>query len=167
MEEMFEVVDEEGRVVGLAPRSLCHSDPELAHRAVHVIVVNSRGELLLQKRSLTKDVQPGRWDTSVGGHPRPGETYEDAARREMAEELGIEGANLEHLYDYTWRSERETELVRTYRCIYDGPVRPDPEEVTEARFWKTSEIEESLGTGVFTPNFEDEFGRYKRWMGRR
>ncbi|RKY66219.1 MAG: NUDIX hydrolase [Candidatus Latescibacterota bacterium] len=167
MEEMLEVVDEEGRVVGLAPRSLCHSDPKLAHRAVHVIVVNSKGELLLQKRSLTKDVQPGMWDTSVGGHPRPGETYEDAARREMAEELGIEGANLEHLYDYTWRSDRETELVRTYRCVYDGPVRPDPKEVTEARFWRTSEIEESLGTGVFTPNFEHEFGRYRRWMGRR
>jgi len=164
VEEYLEVVDDEGRVTGLAPRSRCHRDPSLPHRAVHVLVFNGRGELFLQKRSPQKDIQPGKWDTSVGGHLAPGESYEVAAIREMAEELGIRGVRLEHLYDYTWRTDRETELIRTYRCTYDGPITPNPEEIAEGRFWSLMEIEEALGTGLFTPNFEEEFRRYMRWM---
>ena len=66
--EFFDIVDDEDRVIGQAPRSQCHGDPRLVHRVAHVLVFNSRGELLLQKRSVTKDIQPGKWDTSVGGH---------------------------------------------------------------------------------------------------
>ncbi len=68
MSELFDLIDEAGRVVGRATREECHRNPSLVHRAVHVLVFGSRGDLYLQKRAPTKDVQPGRWDTSVGGH---------------------------------------------------------------------------------------------------
>ncbi|MBI2190469.1 MAG: NUDIX domain-containing protein, partial [Planctomycetes bacterium] len=130
----------------------------------HVLVFNSRGDLYLQKRSEKKDVQPGRWDTSVGGHLRPGETYLEAARREMREELGIQAdLALVHLYDYPWRCEVESEDIRTYAVVYDGPMVPEPEEISEGRFWTRPEIEGALGSGILTPNFEREMDHYRQW----
>ena len=160
-EDLLEIVDERDRVVGVAPRRLCHGDPSLVHRVAHVLVVNSRGEILLQKRSPHKDIQPGKWDTSVGGHLDPGEGYEEAARRELREELGIADAELTFLYAYPLRNAVESENVRTYLCRHDGPVHPDPAEITEARFWSRAEIMAEVGTGVFTPNFEEEFARFR------
>ena len=164
--EMFEVIDEEGSVIGLAPRRECHGNPSLIHRVVHVLVANGEGDLLLQRRSHQKDIQPGKWDTSVGGHLHPGEDYERAGRREMAEELGILNGPLMVLYDYRWRSPIESEQVRTYLCQWDGPFHPDEEEILEARFWSPEEICHHLGDGTFTPNFEEEFARYLQWKGR-
>jgi len=165
-EEELEIVDEAGRVIGRALRSECHGNPALIHRTVHVLVFHTKGELLLQKRSEDKDIQPGKWDTSVGGHLDVGETYEEEAYREMAEELGIRDASLLPLYEYPMRNEIESENVRTYRCTYDGPITPDPKEISEARFWTSEEIERGLGSGRFTPNFEEEFKRYKAWRSK-
>ncbi len=162
MDEYLEIVDEEDRVVGKALRSECHGDPSLVHRVAHVIVLNGSGEILLQKRSSDKDIQPGKWDTSVGGHLDPGEDYETAAYREMKEELGIEGLDLQFLYAYPNRNEIESEHVRTFLCRFDGAVDFDRKEITEVRFWKIEEIEARLGSGVFTPNFEEEFGYFKK-----
>jgi isopentenyldiphosphate isomerase len=161
--ELFEIVNENGEVIGTAPRSECHGNPALVHRAAHVLVFNGEGKLLLQLRSKDKDIQPGKWDTSVGGHLAVGEGYEQAAVREMAEELGITGVGLSYLYDYPLRNEVESEDIRSFYVIYDGPVRRQPEEIDETRLWDLSEIRATLGTGVFTPNFETEFGMYERW----
>ena len=85
-EEWFDVVNEADEVIGRAPRRRCHGDPSLIHRTAHVAVTPpGGGALLLQLRARTKDIQPGKWDTAVGGHLRPGEDYEAAARREMNE----------------------------------------------------------------------------------
>ena len=81
--ELFEIVDDNDLVIGTAPRRECHGNPALVHRAAHVLVFNRAGQLLLQKRSASKDIQPGKWDTSVGGHLDPGENYLTAAVREM------------------------------------------------------------------------------------
>ena len=81
-EEMFEIVNEEGLVIGLAPRSECHGNPQLLHQVAHVLVLNSKSELCLQLRPSHKDVQPDKWDTSVGGHVDPGESVLEAAIRE-------------------------------------------------------------------------------------
>ncbi|MFH1007794.1 MAG: NUDIX domain-containing protein [Candidatus Latescibacterota bacterium] len=159
--EQIEIVDEQGRVIGRALRSECHGNPALIHRTVHVLVFNTAGELLLQKRGEDKDIQPGKWDTSVGGHLDIGEDYEEAAYREMGEEVGIRNTPLVPLYAYPMRNTIESEDVRTYRCTYDGPITPDPGEISEARFWTTKEIEGALGRGCFTPNFEEELARYK------
>jgi isopentenyl-diphosphate delta-isomerase type 1 len=163
-EEVFEVVDQDGNVCGIAPRSRCHRDPTLLHRASHVLLFNGKGELYLQKRALTKDIQPGKWDTSVGGHLFPGESYLEAAYRELQEELGIkERPNLIWLYDYLWRSEVESELIRTFLLIHDGEISFDRLEIEEGRFFSEEEIEKGLTRDLFTPNFREEFRRYKEW----
>jgi isopentenyl-diphosphate delta-isomerase type 1 len=161
--EYFEIVNERGEVIGKAPRSECHGNPALIHRAVHVLVFNKKGELLLQLRSKDKDIQPGKWDTSVGGHLGLGESYEQAAAREMAEELGIEPPELEYLYDYPLRNEIESENIRSFLAVFDGPFKPQIEEIDEIKFWTLEEIDLSLGKGVFTPNFETEFSMYSNW----
>jgi len=160
-EEWFEIVDEQGGVLGRATRRECHGNPALMHQVVHVLVVDSQGRLFLQKRSADKDIQPGKWDTSVGGHVMPGESLQAAAQREMDEELGVEGAGLEFLYHYIMRSPVETERVATFRASWDGPFRINPAEIEEGRFWTVSEIIAQLGQGLFTPNFEDEFRRWQ------
>ena len=161
--EMFEVVNERGEVIGTAPRADCHGNPALVHRAAHVLVFNPSGALLLQLRSMSKDVQPGRWDTSVGVHLAVGETYERAAAREMQEELGISGVEVQYLYDYKLRNETESENIRSFYIVHDGPVRFQEDEIDAVRFWGMDEIKSSLGSGVFTPNFEQEFGLYLAW----
>jgi isopentenyldiphosphate isomerase len=110
--EYLEIVNREGHVLGVAPRSQVHGDPTLMHRVVHVLVFDRQGRVLLQKRSMSKDVAPGRWDTSVGGHVDPGETLRQAFEREMQEELGIR-AQAEFLYSYVHTNPLETELVHT------------------------------------------------------
>lgn len=128
---------------------------------MHVFVFNRAGALFLQQRSMRKDVQPGRWDTSVGGHLHPGEDPREGARREMREELGID-APLTFSHEYIWRCPRETEYVRGYAAGFEGPFRLDPEEVSDGRFWTSGEIAASVGLGVFTPNFEHELGWLRR-----
>lgn len=161
MQEMFDIVDESDVVVGTAARSEVHGNPALIHRVAHVLVFNHSGELFLQKRVETKDVQPGRWDTSVGGHVDSGESYEDAARREMAEELSISDVDLEPLYDYLHRNRYESEMVRTFRVTWNGAIIPEPSEISEGRFWTFNEIDGADPT-LFTPNFLDELTRYRQ-----
>lgn len=156
--ERFPVVDETGRVIGSATRGECHGGSMLLHPVVHLHLFNSRGELYLQRRPLWKDIQPGRWDTAVGGHVDLGETVADALRREVREELGVTGFEPELVTVYPFRSERERELVHVFRTCYDGPVRPS-DELDGGRFWSVGEIRENLGKGIFTPNFEGEVGR--------
>ena len=87
--EIFPVVDKDGNTIGTATRSVCHNGKSmLLHPVVHLHVFNSTGKLFLQKRAMTKDIQPGKWDTSVGGHISPAETVTNALLREAREELG-------------------------------------------------------------------------------
>jgi len=158
--EWFEVVDEQDRVVGRARRRECHGNPALVHRTAHVVIRSGDGRILLQKRSATKDIQPGRWDTAVGGHLCPGESYEQAAQREMAEEIGIRPphAALQHLFDARIRNAIEAENVRVFGLTHEGPFTAQADEVAELRFWSAAEVTAALGTGVFTPNLEVEIG---------
>jgi isopentenyl-diphosphate delta-isomerase type 1 len=159
--EYFNIVDKYGNIIGIAARSECHTNPELIHRAVHVLVFNSNHQLYLQKRAINKDIQPGKWDTSVGGHVGLNEDYEEAAYREMAEELNIHNVTLTYLYDYIWETTCETELVRTFKVVYDGEIVYNTHEIEDGRFWDMKEIEEALGKNIFTPNFEIEYKKYK------
>lgn len=156
-EEYFPLVDESGRVVGKATRKECHSGTFWLHPVVHLHVLNSEGRLYLQKRSENKDIQPGKWDTSVGGHVDYGETVEEALLREVKEELGIVDFLPRFILSYVFESKQEKELVNTYMTVYDGEVLPDPVEISEGKFWALNEIEVNLGKGLFTPNFESEF----------
>ena len=161
-EEWFPLVDEAGNIVGRATRRECHDGSKRLHPVVHLHIYNKEGDLFLQKRSLAKDIQPGKWDTAVGGHVDYGESIEEALRREAREELGIEGFEAELMARYVFESAIEKELVHTYRTIYEGPFTPDKEELDDARFWRIDEIESQLGEGIFTPNFEREYNRLKQ-----
>ena len=114
--------------------------------------------LFLQRRPAWKDIQPGKWDTSVGGHIDLGESVEMALQREAREELGITGFTPQLLTHYVFESDREKELVFSHRTTYDGTITPS-DELDGGRFWTLEDIRKALGTGIFTPNFENEFKR--------
>ena len=160
LKEMFPIVDEEGVVVGKATRGECHSGSRLLHPVVHLHVFNSKGDVYLQKRPEWKDIQPGKWDTAVGGHIDYGETPEEALRREVGEELGIMDFVPQFVGKYVFDSKRERELVYVNRTTYDGEIRPSTEELDGGRFWTMQEIREAMGKNVLTPNFESEFKRF-------
>lgn len=158
-EELLDLLDVSGKIVGIVRRAEVHGNPALRHRAVHIFVLNSHGHYFLQKRSSYKRVQPNKWDTSVGGHIPAGETYEQGAFRELGEELGIQLADptrLMHHHDFVWSTDFETEYTRTFLLLHEGPFHLNAAEVSDGRFWTSKELRESFGQGVFTPNLELE-----------
>jgi isopentenyldiphosphate isomerase/intracellular septation protein A len=156
-EECFDIVDGEGKVLGKAPRSVCHSRPGFLHQVVHLHVINSEDQIFLQKRSLKKQIQPGKWDTAVGGHVASGENIEAALKREAGEELGLHGFKAAALARYLWESEVESELVYMFVTRSDQPLHVDRQEIDEGKFWKIKKIKAALAKDILTPNFEFEF----------
>ncbi len=154
--EMFQLVDVAGRPVGSAERAACHGNPALIHAVVHLHVLDRMGRLYLQRRALSKDTNPGRWDTSVGGHVSADEPVTDALAREAREELGIDAAAARPLFAYLYRNRFESEFAHCFSLEYDGPFHPDPVEIAEGRFFAFSEIATMVGTGALTPLFEHE-----------
>lgn len=154
---LLPLVDEEGNILGSLTRAEAHSGTKQLHPVVHLHVFNSQGQLYLQKRPEWKDIQPGKWDTAVGGHVDLGESVEQALRREVAEEIGITDYEPERLTQYVFESAREKELVFVHKTTYDGIIAPDKDELADGRFWSKEEIAASMGKGIFTPNFENEY----------
>ena len=166
--ELFPIVDENGKIIGSATRQECHSGSMLLHPVVHLHVFRNDGAIYLQKRSMNKDIQPGKWDTAVGGHVDLGGSIYIAVKREAKEELGIDIDTPKYLCSYTFQSSIEHELVNVF-CIYVGddfsPVL-SPEEIEEGRFWSETEIKESVGKGLLTPNFEQEYNRIREYINK-
>jgi|SRR5438552_1635795 len=137
VEEIFDVVNERDEVIGQRPRSEIHR-LKLNHRAVHVLVFNSRGELFLQKRSMKKDCFPGTWDSSASGHVASGESYDACCVRELREEIGLEPAKPpKRLFKVAARPETGQEFVWVYRCAAEGPLRLEPEEIESGGWFAT------------------------------
>lgn len=160
--EIFPIVDANGNVIGSMTRGEAHDGSHRLHPVVHLHVFNSRGELYLQRRPAWKSIQPGKWDTATGGHVSYGETVEDALRREVNEELGITDYTVAAIGHYVFDSDIESELVYMHTTIYDGCLFPSADELDGGRFWTYSEIENAIGKGMLTPNFEHEYLIYLR-----
>ena len=156
-EEWLPLVDEQGAVVGKAPRSVCHRGEKLLHPVVHLHVLNNQKHIYLQKRPMNKLVQPGKWDTAVGGHISFGETLETALKREAWEEIGLQNFAAKLVKTYRWDSEIESELVYVFVSHDFKSIRLHSDEVEEGRFWTRKQIDENIGNQVFTPNFEFEY----------
>ncbi|MFA7233143.1 MAG: 16S rRNA (adenine(1518)-N(6)/adenine(1519)-N(6))-dimethyltransferase RsmA [Terrimicrobiaceae bacterium] len=137
--EIFDVVDENDRVLRPEPREVVHVN-NLPHRAVHVLIFNSQGDLLLQKRSIWKDRNPGCWDSSAAGHVDSGENYLEAARRELHEELGIEAPRLEAIGKLTPCGQTGWEFIEVFRGVHDGPFLPAPLEVETVAFFRKEDV---------------------------
>ncbi|MBQ7042951.1 MAG: NUDIX domain-containing protein [Muribaculaceae bacterium] len=166
--ELFPIVDVNGNIIGSATRKECHSGSMLLHPVVHLHVFRNDGAIYLQKRSMNKDIQPGKWDTAVGGHVDLGESVYIAVKREAKEELGIDVDAPKYLCSYTFQSPIEHELVNVF-CIYvDDDFSPvlSSDEIDEGRFWSETEINKSIGNGVLTPNFEQEYNRIKEYINK-
>ncbi len=159
-DEVFDVVDSEDRVIGQAPRREVH-EKSLLHRVVHILVFNPEGLLFLQKRALTKDENPGLWDTSAAGHVAAGEDYSGTARRELQEELGIVEP-LEHVMKIRACPDTLWEHVNVYTCSTTREIVINPEEISEGRFWSVNDILAALGSDPeeFTPSFRLIFEEY-------
>lgn len=159
--EMFPVILPNGEVIARASRQYCHSGAKPLHPVVHLHILDRYGSLFLQKRSANKDIQPGKWDTAVGGHVDYGESILEALFRESSEELGFKEYNPVWICSYGFESSIEKEMVNVFAAVGNFALAPDHDEVDEVRPWTMDEISENLGKSVFTPNFEGEFLRIR------
>lgn len=160
--EWFPVVESSGLVIGRATRNYCHSGAKPLHPVVHIHIIDRFSRIYLQKRSMRKDIQPGKWDTAVGGHVSYGEGILEAVYREAFEELRFTDFNPIHLETYQFESEIEYEQVNVFAAVGSYDLQPDLDEVDEGRWWELADIDANLGKGVFTPNFESEFTMIRR-----
>jgi isopentenyldiphosphate isomerase len=159
--EMLPLVEPSGLVYGQATREYCHSGSHVLHPVVHLHIIDHFGKLYLQKRSMTKDLLPGYWDTAVGGHVSYGETILEALYRETSEELGLTAFNPIGLGAYIWQTQRDNEYVFVHAILGHPTLHPNAEEVSEGRWWTFEELDRAMGQNVLTPNFESEFGRIR------
>ncbi|MFQ5734110.1 MAG: NUDIX domain-containing protein [Planctomycetaceae bacterium] len=161
-DELFDVVDERDAVVRQATRADVHAQ-RLLHRAVHIFVFNAGGELLLQKRSALKDEFPLRWTSSASGHLDAGESYDEAARRELGEELGFD-APLEFLAKLPASQETANEFTALYRTHCDAEPRFPPEEIETLEFHTLDAVATLIAErpGDFSPPFCVLFDEYRR-----
>lgn len=132
--DLFDVVDENDTVLKTEDRSTVHRE-KLFHRAIHVFVFNEAGKLFLQRRSLTKDTAPGKWVSSCSGHVDSGEDYDEAAERELAEEISLTNpVNLKRMFKEKPCKQTGYEFVWVYTCESEGPFGLDPFEVSEGQW---------------------------------
>lgn len=138
-DELFIVVDKDDHVLGYKTRYECHHDKSLIHRTVGALLFNDKGQILLQKRSMTKDMEPGKWGISSAGHVIKGQSDDEAMHRELQEELGVD-TPLTFVKKFITENEQESERAAVYKGSHSGPFKPDTNEVTEVKFFDPREI---------------------------
>lgn len=138
-QELFIVVDRDDNILNYRTRYECHHDKTLIHRAIGIIITNDKGEILVQKRSKQKDLHPGKYTISVSGHVTKGQTYEEAAMREMEEEVGIQ-TPITFAKKFIMESPEETEMDTIYTAHFNGPFSLSHDEVETLTFVSREKI---------------------------
>ncbi len=150
--ETVQIVDENNTEIAAIARWVMR-EQNLIHRASYILVFNNTGDLFVQKRSLNKDVYPGYYDVAAGGVVLVGESYEDAAEREFAEELGIKkGIQLESCFDHYYEDENNRVWGRVFRCCHEGPFSLQEEEIESGGFMDVTQVLNSAERNLFTPD---------------
>ncbi len=150
-DEIVAIVDDQNHVTGSAPRSEMRAKG-LPHRATYILVFNSAGELYVQKRTPLKDIYPGYYDVAAGGVVLAGESYDEAALRELYEEMGIQGVVLTPLFDFYHQDEFNRVWGRAYRCVFDGEIVLQEEEVESGGFYRLETIFDDSRKDLYTPD---------------
>lgn len=160
-DELLAIVDAENRVIGSGARGDIHRR-QLRHRSAHILLVNTAGNIFVQRRAEHKDCAPGLWDTSAAGHVDVGESYDAAARRELAEELAVEGVALKPLWDLPARVATGNEFARVYLCRTDIEPEPDAAEIADACWYTRQQLAASIAGDPerYTTVFRDIFTRF-------
>ena len=150
-EEIIQIVDIDNREIAAIARHLMR-EQHLIHRASYILVFNAAGELFVQKRTMIKDIYPGYWDVAAGGVVLAGESYEESAERELAEELGVSGVNLQFLFDQYYEDQENRVWGRIFTCTHEGPFTLQPEEVEYGRFMEPRIALDYSNSEPFTPD---------------
>lgn len=150
-DEKVAIVDENNRVTGSAPRHEMRAKG-LIHRATYILVFNGRGEIFVQERTKTKDIYPGYFDVATGGVVLTGESYEESAGRELAEEIGATGVRLQGRFDFYHQDADNKVWGRLFTCVYDGPITLQEAEVADGFFMAVDEVLALAAQRPFTPD---------------
>jgi isopentenyldiphosphate isomerase len=161
--EYLDIVNENDEIIGRDTREKIHDEHKI-HRGVHVIICNSAGAVLIQKRSLGKDYYPGYYDISVGAQVSSGESYEESAGRELMEELGCTAPALVPIAYYDAFSARQREKRKVFFFTHDGPFRIDPGEVEEIEFISRGDIGKVLDERPFTEGCRKSLYLFNRYL---
>jgi isopentenyldiphosphate isomerase len=158
-EELVDVVDEDDRVLRQATRSEMRRD-RLLHRVVAVLCLNSRGEIYMHRRTATKDLFPSLYDMFVAGTVEAGESYDDSAARELAEEIGVNGVTLERLFHHRYEGRETRSHTEVYRVVWDGPITPQASEIQWGEFRSREALIANVEGFQFVPDGAELFARY-------
>ncbi len=139
-----------------------HSGSGVLHPVVHLHIIDRLGRIFLQKRGENKLVQPGKWDTAVGGHVAYGESIIEALYRESHEELGLTRFNPVYLDTWLYDSHTERELVFIFAAVGSYELKLNPDELSDGRLWTLEQIRNARGKDILTPEFEMEFERIRQ-----
>jgi isopentenyldiphosphate isomerase len=150
-DELVDVVDESDRVIGQAARHDVRRS-NLRHRSVYVLVFNSTGQLFVHRRTPSKDVFPGHWDVTVGGVLNAGEGYDEGARRELREELGVPGLTLRRLFPLRYDDAHNRVAGVVYSCTNDGPFQLQASEIAEGRWMDLDVVLDRTQHDPFCPD---------------
>jgi isopentenyldiphosphate isomerase len=159
-DELVDIVDTDDRVIGVATRAEMRAR-NLRHRCAEIAVLNPAGEIYVHRRTDTKDVYPGMYDMVVGGVLASGESWDEGAARELAEETGIVGPPLRFLLSHVFDGPEELAQMRLYEVTWDGPIVPQPEEIASGAFVSFEELEGMLAEHPFCPDSVELFGRWR------
>ncbi|KAK9859851.1 hypothetical protein WJX84_000727 [Apatococcus fuscideae] len=157
--EQVQIVDENNQPIGSASRKDMR-EQQLLHRCSFVITRNSQEQVLVQKRVHFKEIYPSFYDPAPGGVVGAGESYEKSAAREIEEEMGISGVSLVRCFEFLYRDKMAQHFGGVFSCVYDGPLRLDPQEVESAEWWDLQDVKKLLQDGPVSPDSKIAFERY-------